>query len=134
MNRTEAREYMMGIIFQMDAKDEFDINEIATYTKPIKPVKQRNYGETVYSLMCNKKEDIDEEIRKYSPKWKLERMPKSDVAILRLAILEILYIEDIPDSVSINEAVELAKKFGSDNAPSYINGILGSVSRNKEEK
>ena len=125
---------MMGIIFQMDAKDEFDINEISTYTKPIKPVKQRNYGETVYSLMCNKKEEIDEEIRKYSPKWKLERMPKSDVAILRLAILEILYMEDIPDSVSINEAVELAKKFGSDNAPSYINGILGSVSRNKEEK
>lgn len=133
MNRKEARDYMMGVIFQMDAKKEFDINLIEEYTKPIRPVKQREYGQMVYSLICNKKDEVDALITKYSKGWTLKRMPRTDVAILRLAIVEILFMEDIPDSVSINEAVELAKIYCEEKAPSYINGILGSVSKSKVE-
>lgn len=58
-------------------------------------------------------------------------MPKVDLSILRIAVYEIMYRCDIPDSVSINEAVELAKTFGGDHSPSFINGILGAVSRKK---
>ena len=70
---------------------------------------------------------IDEYIVKYSKDWTIDRMSKIDLAILRVAIFEILYKEDIPSSVSINEAVELAKKYSHADASSFINGILGSV-------
>ena len=59
-------------------------------------------------------------------------MPKTDLAVLRLAVCEILFLDEMPDSVSINEAVELAKKYGEEKSSSYINGILGSISRSKE--
>ena len=61
-------------------------------------------------------------------------MPKVDLEILRLAVYEMLYDEDVPVSVAINEAVELAKKFGGDDSPSFINGILGKVARSQESK
>ena len=57
-------------------------------------------------------------------------MPKTDLAILRIAVCEMIYMDDIPDSVSINEAVEMAKKFGDDDSPKYINGILSSIEKN----
>lgn len=70
---------------------------------------------------------IDEYIVKNSKDWTIDRMSKVDLAILRVAIYEIIYREDIPASVSINEAVELAKKYSHQDAGSFINGILGSV-------
>lgn len=61
-------------------------------------------------------------------------MPKTDLAVLRVAACEILYMDDIPDAVSINEAVDLAKKYGTENSPSYVNGILGALASSKPEE
>jgi N utilization substance protein B len=72
---------------------------------------------------------LDETIGKLSTNWRLERMPKVDLAILRLAAYEILFRPDIPKSVSINEAVELAKAFGAEESPSFINGILDKLQK-----
>jgi len=70
---------------------------------------------------------INETITKYLVKWKLERLPKMNLAILKMATYEILFDEDIPNKVTINEAIELAKRYGDDNAPSFINGVLNNL-------
>lgn len=132
MTRQEAREYMMTIAFQMDILNDFDVDKDYIYLNRDMG-KQREYCEEVFSLLCNKKEEIDKSIQENCIKWSVARMPKTDIAILRVAVSEILYL-DVPESVSVNEAVELAKKYGVDNSPSYINGILGSIVRNKEKR
>ena len=76
--------------------------------------------------------EIDAEIVKYSDDWKIERMANTDRNILRLAIFEIKYLEDIPTGVTINEAVELAKKYGDEESGRFVNGILGNFTRNLE--
>ena len=90
------------------------------------------------SIICEKvkenKEQIDELINKYAKNWSVSRMPKVDLSILRLAICELVFIEEIPNKVSINEAIELAKLYCDDKSPKFINGILGSVSNELESK
>lgn len=85
------------------------------------------YIKSILDGIIEKAVEIDDYIIKYSKDWTIERMPKIDLAILRVAIYEILFKEDIPSSVSINEAVELAKKYSHEDAGGFINGILGSV-------
>lgn len=77
------------------------------------------------------KDELDELINKYSVGWKTSRMNKVDLAILRLAVYEIRYDEEIPKAIAINEAVNLAKKFSSDKSPAFINGILGKIDEQK---
>jgi len=74
------------------------------------------------------REQVDKHIRKFAPAWPLEQIPIVDRNILRLAIFEILLDNSVPVKVAINEAVELAKKFGSDSSSRFVNGVLGSVS------
>ncbi|EPZ60141.1 transcription antitermination factor NusB [[Clostridium] sordellii ATCC 9714] len=80
------------------------------------------------------KSTIDELISKYAKNWTINRMAKVDLAILRLAVCEILYVPNIPTKVSINEAIELAKLYCDDKSPKFINGILGSVVNEIGEK
>ncbi len=71
--------------------------------------------------------EIDKVIEKHSDKWSIDRMGKVELSVLRLAVYEILYDDSVPDKVAINEAVELAKKYGQDNAGKYVNGVLAGV-------
>ncbi len=75
-----------------------------------------------------RREEIDRHIRRFAPAWPVEQLPAIDRNILRLAIFEVLFDNRVSVSVAINEAVELAKKFGSDSSPKFVNGVLGSVS------
>ena len=77
------------------------------------------------------REEIDSNINKFARKWTIDTLPIVDVAILRMAITEILYMIDIPDGITCDEAVNLAKKYCDDGAYKYINGILGSVVNDK---
>ena len=90
------------------------------------------------TLICNNlkanKEKIDELINKYAKNWSVNRMAKVDLSILRLAICELVFVEEIPSKVSINEAIEMAKLYCDDKAPKFINGILGSVVNEFETK
>ncbi len=74
---------------------------------------------------------FDEIIEKYANGWKLSRIPKVNLSVLRLALCEIIYIDGVPENVAINEAVELAKKYSGKEDFSFVNGILGSYSRSK---
>ncbi len=79
-------------------------------------------------------EEIDERLSTSSRNWKIERMPVMDLAILRIALYEMLYVDAVPISVSINEAVEMAKSFGGDDdSPKFVNGMLGNLARQIEE-
>ena len=82
----------------------------------------------LYAILDNL-DEIDESINSCSTKWKTSRMPKVDLAIMRLATGEIRYDEDIPEAVSINEAINLAKKFSTDNSARFIHGVLGAITR-----
>ena len=148
MSRRDSREAAVKIIFQntftdarlfvskddldSDLKENIDIEKmLSTYTESlneeeIKSLDER-YIKSVLEGIVEKVVSIDEYIAKYSKDWSIERMSKIDLAILRVAIYEVLYKDDIPSSVSINEAVELAKKYSHEDASSFINGILGSV-------
>ena len=83
--------------------------------------------ELVHGTIKNKQE-IDEYIRRFAPAWPIEQLPVVDKSILRLAIYEVLLDNRVPTKVAINEAVELAKVFGSENSAKFINGVLGAVS------
>ncbi|MEG1547798.1 MAG: transcription antitermination factor NusB [Clostridia bacterium] len=87
------------------------------------------FSDAVLSGIDEHGEYIDELIKKLAIGWRIDRMPKVDLSILRVAIYEMLYRDDIPHSVSINEAVELAKHFGGENSSAYINGMLGTLSK-----
>jgi len=80
------------------------------------------------SGVIQNREKIDRNIKSFAPAWPIEQIPAVDRNILRLAIFEILLDNKVPVKVAINEAVELAKTFGSDNSPKFVNGVLGSVS------
>jgi len=80
-------------------------------------------------------DEIDKKIEETSSTWGISRMPKADLAIMRLAVYEILYANDIGDGISINEAVELAKTFSGEESGKFVNGILGQIARKiKEER
>jgi len=86
------------------------------------------FARDLVSGVLQNKEQIDQHIKKFAPAWPLEQIPIVDRNILRLAIFEILLDNNVPVKVAINEAVELAKMFGSDNSSKFVNGVLGSVS------
>lgn len=83
-----------------------------------------------YAAIADKLSEIDETIEKVSSGWRINRMGKVDLSLLRLAVFEICFDEDIPTGVAINEAVELAKVYGQDSSPSFVNGILAKVVNN----
>lgn len=127
MTRTDARELMMQVFFQMEACNDFDIDNRDSYFKGKKTGNQKTYCEELFSALCNNKEIIDNKINECSTGWKVNRLPKTDLAVLRVALCEILYISDIPEAVSINEAIELAHKFGTDESGAFVNAVLGKA-------
>ncbi len=131
MNRKDAREMMMKVFYQLDVNHEFGTARFQDLVEEKKTGGQRDYCRRLFQEINAHRKDVDLEISKYSLKWKPDRMAKTDIAILRLGVCEILYLPDIPDSVAVNEAVELAKRYGTDNAPRFINAILGKVVQEK---
>lgn len=90
-------------------------------------------GELLAGILDHR-EEIDAQIAAKSPNWSLARMAKIDLAIIRLAAFELLFRADIPKNVTINEAIEIAKKFGSEESPAFVNGILDEIARSLPEK
>ncbi|AKL95299.1 N utilization substance protein B [Clostridium aceticum] len=129
MNRKLARELCMKAIFEMLMNKEYDEKLIKNYLSEEEEIEelQAAYIRGVITVTVDHLEEINSMIEKYAIGWTLDRIAKVDLAILQLALAEILYIEDIPYNVSINEAVELAKKYSGSESTSFINGILGKL-------
>ncbi len=108
---------MLGLLFEEEVNwSEFSPENV-------------EYIEWIRNNTKSNQEEIDKVISSFAKGWTIERMNRVDVSILRLAICEILYREDVTAAIAINEAVELAKKYSSDEGPSFINGILGAYVR-----
>lgn len=127
MTRTDARRIMMQVIFQMESCGDFNIDDRESYFREHRLGKQKEYCQELYSVICNNKEEIDNIINENSTGWNINRLPKTDLAVLRLAIAELKYISDIPDKVSINEAIALANTFGTDDSGKFVNAVLAKV-------
>jgi len=127
--RRKARAFALQALYEVDAVGH-EVEGVATRLLEKEGLSEENvsFARELVSGVIQNKEKIDLNIRNFAPAWPIEQIPVVDRNILRLAIFEILLNNKVPVKVAINEAVELAKKFGSDNSPKFINGVLGSVS------
>jgi N utilization substance protein B len=131
MKRRKAREFALQILFQGDFKDEKidrkDLEEFWSDKKVDGNIKE--FTEELVRGTLSKLDEIDRIIEKVAENWVLKRMAAVDRNILRFAAYEILYRKDIPSAVTINEAIEIAKKFSSSEAAPFINGILDRLAK-----
>ncbi len=130
LNRRSSREAVLGLIFEnefglYDNKTELYENAVAA-----RGIEENEYIRTLYFGILEKQNELDAYIEKYAKGRTLARISKIAKAVMRISIYEMLYIDDIPASVSINEAVELAKQYDDDKTKAFVNGILNAV---KEE-
>lgn len=129
MKRTKLRELTFKLIYSETIQKQLEEEEIANFFEEneIQTSEEKTYVQEIWNGIHEKETDILEAIkRNLKEAWSIERIAKIDLAILKLAIYEMVYSKT-PYKVVINEAVELAKKYGDDNAKAFINGILASI-------
>lgn len=128
MGRRELREQIFKLLFRVEFNELEDMPEqkklFFEEEENAASEKEEQYILKKYEDIVSKLKTIDEMINREAKGWETGRMGKVDLTLIRLAVYEIKYDDEIPTGVAINEAVELAKKFGQDNSPSFINGIL----------
>lgn len=130
MNRRKSREIAMKLLFEMSInKEEYKeiIENFKEHTDSDLKDIDMVYIARVLDGVEKNKTVIDEKIETYLINWKLERVSKIDLSILRISTYEILFEEDIPDVVSVNEGIELAKKYSDEKSSTFINGVLGNM-------
>lgn len=134
MGRKLAREETMKLLFQMEMNNDYsdDIVELYIDENEFTHDEEEYIRDAVETIKINLN-DIDESIQKYIKGWKIHRLAKVDLSVLRIAVYELTYRKDIPMEVTINEAIEICKKYSTDESSKFINGILGSFVRKKDE-
>jgi N utilization substance protein B len=131
--RKKTRDLIMQLIYQMSVTDDYSDDAVGLFVE--EHVTGNAYEEDYFSSSINlfrmNRASIDAEIEKASDNWKMNRISKVDLAVLRLAINEISFLkkDDIPAAATANEAVDLAKKYGSDSSGAFVNGVLGRILR-----
>lgn len=129
MTRREAREQSFILIFEKSFHEDTQLSELIEFAQENDVFKPDSYSVTLCENTVSNIEKIDSLITENLKGWSYSRVSKVAKALLRMAVSEMLYSEDVPVGAAINEAVELAKKYASDDEPSFINGILGSVAK-----
>lgn len=129
MNRTKAREYAFILIFEYRFQPDEIETILANFIEEYEPGNQQEYVENVVKGVVKKIDVIDSKIEEMSKFWEKDRISCVVMAILRLAIYEIMMCKDIPFAVSVNEAVALAKKYEGEDALPFVNGILGKIEK-----
>ncbi|MDF2472422.1 MAG: NusB antitermination factor [Anaerocolumna sp.] len=130
MSRREIREHLFRMLFRRDFYAETELNEqIDFYFESLEEPKEedKQYLKIRFHLILDKIAEIDKTLEEISSGWKLNRMGKVDLTVMRIAIFEILFDDSIPNKVAVNEAVEIAKKFGGDSSGSFVNGVLAKL-------
>ncbi|HNR03466.1 MAG TPA: transcription antitermination factor NusB [Bacillota bacterium] len=146
MSRRLAREFAIQFLYSTDFNRNENTDEMLEDFYEIKKEQGKDgqqdsmkeadmkFAEEIIKGTIGKLQEIDQFIQNNTTGWTKERIAKVDLAILRLALYEILFRDDIPDSVSINEAIELAKKYSTDESGSFVNGVLGKIIREADIK
>lgn len=130
LSRRKVREVLLQLIFQMDFhREHFEESAFSFLEEqPLSDV-DRSFAESYLRTLLENRERIDEKIIKNLKGWTLNRLSKIDLTILRLGTYEILLEDDIPKQVSINEALEMAKKYSEDKSRKFINGVLDAIAK-----
>ena len=127
INRREAREAVFELLFETEFKRDEDIVQIYALSCENREIAEDAYIHDTYFGVCEHREEIDELINRHAKGWKTNRISRVSRSVLRLCTYELLYCKDIPASVSINEAVEISKKYDQEQARAFVNGVLNSV-------
>ncbi|MDQ1084271.1 transcription antitermination factor NusB [Microbacterium sp. NPDC089180] len=131
--RTKARKRALDILFQADVRGEELPVMLATEAKRAasEPDRQASwlYARDIVDGVIDNRDAIDEQITTFAKDWSLQRMPAVDRALLRIGTWEILYNDEVPTAVAIDEAVELAKEFSTDDSGSFVHGVLARIAR-----
>ena len=133
--RRKAREIALQVLYGLNFVD-IDVQKALDlfWGNFVAPKTAKEFAAFLVQGTCEHKEELDKLIADCSDNWSLGRMSKVDINILRLAVFEFLYCEDIPPKVTLNEAVDLGKTFGSENSGSFINGILDALNMKLNKK
>ena len=138
MNRKSLREQIFKLLFRTEFNDPAEMEEQVQFFFDSGDMtvtdKDREYISGKCSRIVEKIDEIDRTLNEKLEGWTVSRLPKVELAILRLGTYEILYDDSVPTGVAINEAVLLAKKFGGDDSYSFVNGSLGRIQREKKEQ
>ncbi len=126
--RRQARELAMQALFYMDIQNHASLQMLESFCENFRPPKRSHpFFLTLVSGVLENRSEIDTLIERFSKNWKINRMSCVDRNVMRVAVYEMLYCEDIPPKVSINEAVDVGKKFGGEESGAFINGIMDSI-------
>ena len=129
MTRKEAREQVFILMFEKLFRD-YSVEEILEDAATLRDLEPEEYIRRVFCGATEKCDEIDELISASAKGWSIKRISKTTLSAMRLCIYEMLYCEDIPVSVSINESIEIIKKYATKEDAAFANGILGTISRN----
>lgn len=134
MTRHESRELAFILIFEKSFQTDISITELIDSAVELELFPQNDFAESLAKKVYLKLDEIDGIISENLVGWSAKRISKVTKSILRLAVCEMLYSENMPVGVAINEAVEIAKKYASQEDASYINGVLGSIAKKNLNK
>jgi len=132
LTRREEREQAFILLFEKSFNQEIELDELYAFAVENEAITGSEFVKNLLFKTWENVADIDAFIEKYAHGWKISRISKVALAVLRLAICEIKFFDDIPVGVSINEAVELCKKYAAKDDAVFVNGILGSISKDAE--
>jgi N utilization substance protein B len=131
--RSKARKRALDILFQADVRGDELPSTLAAEAKRAanEPAREASwlYAREIVDGVIDNRDAIDEQITTFAKDWSLARMPAVDRAVLRIGVWEILYNDEVPAAVAIDEAVELAKEFSTDDSGSFVHGVLGRIAR-----
>ena len=135
MSRKKARDNAFKCIYELEFIKDKSLDDILSncYEENNNSEEEKQYIQIILNGVKENIEKIDSIILSKLKNWSLDRIAKIDLAILRLAIYEVLYVDSIPDKVSANEAVELAKTYGNNDSKSFVNGVIAKVIEDKED-
>jgi len=125
--RTRARKRVLDILYEAEMRST-SAQDVLARTEADSTDKLNEYVPFLVAGILEKKEIVDQTIETYSQEWSLDRMPMVDRELARIGVFEILFQDEVPDAVVINEIVELASSLSTDDSPAFLNGLLGKIS------
>ncbi|WP_030485422.1 transcription antitermination factor NusB [Nocardioides aequoreus] len=126
--RSKARKRALDLIYASEMRDR---DPVAAWEEQREQGPANAYTGDLVRGVSEHRDRIDEVITQYARDWSLKRMPAVDRNVLRLAVFEVLYVDDVPDAVAVSEALKLVRDLSTDDSPAFVNGILGSVVRDR---
>ncbi len=128
--RRKGRELALQALYQIEITDDGSAGAVELFLSHFEGnAKAKDFARGLVSGVVSRQAEIDSRIEQFTENWKMARLAKVDLVLLRMAAYELMYCPDIPSSVSLNEAIEIAKRFGTDDSPAFINGVLDHLAR-----